>query len=49
MSRAQVACLLQSSATLVRIAADSRFIRAVTRERVLIHPIVRKTQEGESQ
>ena len=55
-------CLLQSSATLVRIAADSGFIRAVegegrprglktdvlvTRERVLIRPLVYK--EGESQ
>lgn len=49
MSRAQVAWLLQSYATLVRIAADSGFIRAVTREMVIIRPIVRKKQEGESQ
>ena len=48
-SAAQIAYLLQSYATLVRIAADSGFIRAVTREMVLIRPIVRKKQEGESQ
>ena len=50
-------CLLQSSATLVRIAADSGFIRAVegegrprglrTDERVLIRPLVYKEWESQ--